>query len=192
MENPRDEEIVEEVLGGKTYRFNDLMERYQQLVFRTCLGFVHSKEDAEDISQEVFLNVYQSLSRFRGQAAFSTWLYRIAINASLNHLRKQARRQRYGLFFPVHRETSDSERQNHIASEEGNPEQDMVKKEQYLALKKSLEKLPEKQKTAFVLSRYEEMSQREIARIMNTTEGAVESLLQRAKQNLIKHFSRMQ
>ena len=83
-----DVEIIRLIILGEKEKFRLLMEKYQPLVFRTCLGFVHNKDDADDLTQEVFIQAYQSLSSFKGEAAFSTWLYRIAVNASLNRIRQ--------------------------------------------------------------------------------------------------------
>ena len=83
-----DNELIHEILSGKTYLFKDIVEKYRQMVFRTCMGFTHNEEDAGDLTQEVFINAYQNLKKFKGQSAFSTWLYKIAINASLNFTRK--------------------------------------------------------------------------------------------------------
>jgi RNA polymerase sigma-70 factor, ECF subfamily len=74
-----DAEIIKLILQGDKGKFAILVGQYQQLVFRTCMGFLHNKDDAEDLTQDVFIQAYQSLSRFRGNAAFSTWLYRIVI-----------------------------------------------------------------------------------------------------------------
>jgi len=86
-----DIEIIELILQGDREKFRILVDQYQQMVFRTCMGFLHHKEDAEDLTQEVFIRAYQSLSRFKGDSAFSTWLYRIAVNASLNKVRKSSK-----------------------------------------------------------------------------------------------------
>ncbi|HOW41538.1 MAG TPA: sigma-70 family RNA polymerase sigma factor, partial [Bacteroidales bacterium] len=85
-----DNEIIDLVLAGERDKYRLLVERHQQMVFRTCMGYLHNRDDADDLTQEVFIQAYQSLSRFRKDSAFSTWLYRIAINASLNRTRRQA------------------------------------------------------------------------------------------------------
>ena len=83
-------ELIKLILQGERDKFRIFVEKYQQLVFRTCMGFVHNKEDADDLTQEVFIQAYQSLPDFKMKSAFSTWLYRIAVNASLNKVRKSA------------------------------------------------------------------------------------------------------
>ena len=83
-----DSEVIKLILQGDKEKFRILVEKYQQMVFRTCMGFLHNKDDADDLTQDVFIQVYQSLPRFKGESAFSTWIYRIAVNASLNKIRK--------------------------------------------------------------------------------------------------------
>jgi RNA polymerase sigma-70 factor (ECF subfamily) len=86
-----DSEIIRLILQGDQDKFRVLVERYQSMIFRTCMGFLHNKDDADDLTQDIFIKSYQSLPGFKGEAAFSTWIYRIAVNASLNKKRKDAR-----------------------------------------------------------------------------------------------------
>src|SRR5690554_7603014 len=83
-----DQDIIANIRRGDKQAYRLLVERYQQKVFQTCMGFVHHEEDAADLTQEVFIKVYEKLDAFRGEAAFSTWLYRMAVNHSLNAVRK--------------------------------------------------------------------------------------------------------
>lgn len=178
-----DLEIINQVKAGDTEKFGLLVDKYQKMVFSTCIGYVHEKEDADDLTQEVFINAYQALPTFRGKSAFSTWLYRIAVNASLNHGRKK---EPHGLLTRI---TSVFSRQGVNeqvieVSDTDNPEESLIRQEEIEKLGRAIDSLPEKQRTAIILSKYEELSQREIAEIMDTTEGAVEALIQRAKANL--------
>lgn len=177
-----DHEVIRLVLDGQRDLYRMLVERYQQIVFRTCMGFVHDKDDADDLTQEVFIQAYQSLSTFRREASFATWLYRIAINASLNKVRKSSRNSLFRLM------DSLSGADRHMAvipdMETEDPEKIIIRREHHEWIQRALDSLPENQRTAIVLSKYENLSQKEIAVIMNTTEGAVEALIQRAKANL--------
>jgi RNA polymerase sigma-70 factor (ECF subfamily) len=166
-----------------------LVERYQPLVFRTCMGFLHHREDSDDLTQEVFIRAYQSLASYKGDASFSTWIYRIAINASLNKVRKTT-----GSLFLQQLEAvfGSDKRRDPPVSETENPENILIRSEQRELVTKALNSLPENQRTAFVLSKYDDLPQKEIAEIMNTTEGAVEALIQRAKANLRKKLSSFQ
>src|SRR5664279_915290 len=83
-----DGEIVKQILKGDRDLFRMLVDRYQPMIFRTCLGFLHNKDDSDDLSQEIFIQAYQALKTFKGNSSFSTWIYRIAVNAALNKVRK--------------------------------------------------------------------------------------------------------
>lgn len=183
-----DNEIINIILQGNRDRFQTLVERHQTMVFRTCMGFLHNKDDAEDLTQDVFIQAFQSLGSFQKQAAFSTWLYRITVNASLNQVRKTSKspilhRLNDLLSFGKEKEAPlpfyDSE----------DPESIIIRNETNNWVQEALDSLPENQRTAIVLSKYDDLSQKEIADIMNTTEGAVEALMQRAKTNLRKILS---
>ncbi len=176
-------ELIKLIIQGEREKFGIFVEKYQQLVFRTCMGFVHNKEDADDLTQDIFIQAYQSLPEFKMKSAFSTWLYRIAVNASLNKVRKSAGTsfiQRLESFFASENQTAGQL----IVSDMEDPENIIIKKEHSRWIQKALDSLPENQRTAIVLSKYDDFSQKEIAEIMNTTESAVEALLQRAKKNL--------
>lgn len=178
-----DIEIIDNILEGDRNSYTILVERHQTMVFRTCLGFVHNKDDADDLTQETFIQAYQSLKSFKGEASFPTWLYRIAVNASLNKVRRSSKfnfLQRFESFFGSAKGTDTAYPDLHTED----PENILIRAEQQEWVQRALDSLPEKQRTAIVLSKYDELSQKEIAEIMNTTEGAVEALLQRAKTNL--------
>jgi RNA polymerase sigma-70 factor, ECF subfamily len=179
-----DHDIIRLVLNGNRQLFRVLVEKHQSMVFRTCLGFVHDKEDAEDLTQDVFIQAYQSLSGFREDSSFSTWIYRIAVNTSLNRVRKNARNpilHRIDAFFP-HVQGKDL---LSLFPDTVDPESILISQEHNKWIQNALDSLPENQRTAIVLSKYDDLPQKEIAEIMKTTEGAVEALIQRAKANLI-------
>lgn len=178
-----DIEIISSILAGDRNSYAILVERHQSMVFHTCMGFVHNKEDADDLTQEIFIQAYQSLKSFKGEASFSTWLYRIAVNASLNRVRKTSKTGLLSRLNTLLGNDPKSERNFQVAHQE-NPEELLLKSEQAKWVQEALDSLPEKQRTAIVLSKYDELSQKEIAAVMGTTEGAVEALLQRAKANL--------
>lgn len=182
-----DSEIIRSVLSGNRNDFRKLVERYQQRVFRLVIGFVHDKEEAEDLTQEVFIRAWQSLDKFRGESSFTTWLHRIAINISLNHTRKKSGNLLYGrisAFFGM-----ENEQEIQIPLNEENAEEALIREEHSAWLKRVLDSLPENQRTAIILSKYDDLPQKEIASVMNLTEGAVEALIQRAKKNLREKLS---
>ena len=178
-----DHEVIAMILRGNPNKYRVLTEKYQTMVFRTCMGFVHSRDDADDLTQEIFIQAYQSLKSFKGEAAFSTWIYRIAVNASLNKVRKNLRNpilNRIDSLFIVGKEREITL----PAYDTEDPESILISKEKSKWIQDGLDSLPENQRTAIVLSKYDDLPQKEIAEIMNTTEGAVEALIQRAKANL--------
>lgn len=178
-----EEQIIQEILEGDSSKFKLLVEKYQSMVFRTSMGFVHNKEDAEDLTQDIFIRAFQSLSSFQGNSEFSTWLYRITVNTSINHLNRIKNR---GL---LHFAEDILQNIFNRASDDKNPEQQLEQSEHDNVIRKAIDALPEKQRTAFVLSKYDDLPQKEIAAIMQCSEGSVEQLLQRAKSSLQKKLS---
>ncbi len=161
--------------------FKEMVETWQNMVYNTSLGFLQNEEDAEDISQEVFIKVHQSIYSFKGQSKLSTWIYRITVSKCLDHLRKKKRKKRFAFMQGLYSNGND------LAIEPPDFVHPGIKtenKEISVALFKAIDKLPPNQKTAFVLNKIEELSYREISGIMDSSESAVDSLLQRAKKNL--------
>lgn len=181
MGNNKELEIIGEILNGNTERFSVIAQDYAEQLFRVALGYMHSKVEAEDIVQDVLIKAYNSLSTFKGESKLSTWLYRITVNTCLNELSKRKRRFLFSTIEEV---------QNSFINygDQKNPEQQLIEEETNRKVRKAIDTLPEKQKTAFILQRYKELSQKEISEIMQISEGAVEQLLQRGKSNLKKRL----
>jgi RNA polymerase sigma-70 factor (ECF subfamily) len=151
------------------------------MVYNTALGIVQNADDADDITQDVFIQVYQSVSSFKGESKFSTWLYRIVITKSLDHIKKKKRKKRFGFMQSLFGNNSDEE----IHPEEFNhPGVLMENKERAAELFKALQQLPDKQRIAFTLHRLEAQRHQDIAAVMELSVTAVESLIARAKGNL--------
>jgi RNA polymerase sigma factor (sigma-70 family) len=171
------------------YNLQQLVETYKRLVFNTAINFLQHREEAEDITQEVFIEVYQSLSTFKEQSTISTWIYRITVNKCLDHLRAKKRQKRFGFLTSLfHPESGEVLME---VSHFDHPGIEMEKKEKAQFLFKAIESLPENQKTAFILWHIEELPQKEIAEIMQSSVKAIESLLQRAKANLRKELEKI-
>jgi RNA polymerase sigma-70 factor, ECF subfamily len=183
-----DEELIDRILKGDKQSFRIIVEKYQKMVFSAIMGFLHNKDDADDLTQEVFIQAYLSLNRFRGQSAFSTWLYRITINASLNKIRKSKRFNFSERLIRLFGQEKSEDINIQIPDSE-TPENLLIKGEFRAIVNRALDSLPGNQRTVMILSKYDDLSQKEIASIMKTTEGAVEALLQRAKANLRKKLS---
>lgn len=169
--------------NGEEPAFKELVILFQDKVFNTALGLLQHHTEAEDIAQEVFIQVYRSIGQFKGDSLLSTWIYRITVTRALDHLRSKKRKKRFGflssLFGDDNKPVYEPEDFNH-------PGVQKERKEDAALLFKMIDQLPENQRTAFILNKVEELSYREIAGILNSSESAVDSLLQRAKQNLRK------
>ncbi len=158
------------------------------MVLNTCFRFVMNKEDAEDISQEVFIEAYRSLDSFRQESKLSTWLYRIAVTKSLDHLRKKKRKKRFSSLKRVIGINDPAEELPMPSNE--TPAEVLSGNERVEVLQRALDALPDNQKTAFLLSKYDGYSNQEIAEIMQTSVSAIESLVHRAKKNLQKQLEK--
>lgn len=179
-----DIEIMQKTADGDREAFNALMKKYKQMVYSVCYGFVKNSSDAEDISQDVFLSVYKNSTHFKYKSKVSTWIYRIAVNRSLNYTRKKKLISLFGV-----------KPEEKIISPAGrNTEADfnLEKSEKAEIIRKALNRLPKNQRIAFTLSTVEGISYKIIAEIMKCSVSAVESRIHRAKMNLqkklIKYF----
>lgn len=176
-------ELIQALQQRQQAAFTILVDRYKDRLYNTILGFVQNFEDAEDIVQDVFIKVYQSIHQYKGEAKLGTWLYRIAVTHALDHLKKKNRKKRLGGILSVF---GLGENEAISPGEFNHPGVIAEKKEQAAILFNAIQQLPESQKTAFVLQKVEGLKQPEIAAILKVSEGAVESLLSRAKANLKK------
>lgn len=180
-----DRTLHQELRCGNPAGFQQLVELHQSKVMNTCYGFVHNREDAEDIAQEVFLEVYKSIESFREDAKLSTWIYRICVTKSLDFLRKQKRKKRFGRLKQLFGKTQDLIEQIPAPLTE-TPHAHLEKQERAEILRQAVESLADNQKIAITLNKYEGFSYQEVAEIMGTSVSSVESLLHRAKKNLQK------
>jgi len=165
----------------------EIIDQYQDRVYNTCLGFLKNPDEAKDMAQEVFILVFKNLGKFKGDAAYSTWIYRIAVNACLEHVRNSKRKKRSASLVQI---DSNAEREMTINSFY-HPGVELENKERSVILFHAIDQLPELQKTAFTLHKVEGLSYEEIGKIMKKSLSSVESLMHRAKQNLrikLKHY----
>ncbi len=161
-----------------------LVDLHGSRVFNTILGMLQNRHDAEDVTQEVFAQAFTAMAGFRGEAKLSTWLYRLAVHKSLEFLRTKRRKKRFSVLFNLfdpQQLSPDDE-----PPDFQHPGVLLEKKEQAATLFRAIERLPEQQKSAFVLHKVEDLSYAEVAAILDISMSAVESLLFRAKQNLRK------
>ncbi len=180
----QDKNLLENLRNGDASAFRNLVDSYQEKVRNTCYRFVRNVEDADDVAQEVFIQVYESLAHFREDAELSTWIYRIAVNKSLDFIRKRKRKKRFTQLTSLF--GFNEENEEIVLSNNSNPGQDMEEKERKQILDSAINQLPENQKTVITLSKYEGFSNKEIAAIMELSLSSVEALMHRAKKNLHK------
>ncbi len=179
-----DQELLRRAGEGDHEAFRQLVEKHQEKVFRVCLGFLRNPQDAEDLAQEIFFNVYRNAPKFRGDSEVSTWIYRIAVNSCINRLRKE---RRLGWLSFVGALTGPGSLER-IPNDDDSPESLLERRELQEIFGRALGRLPANQRTAFTLHRIEGLSHEEIAGILGCSVSAVESRVHRAKLNLQKHL----
>ena len=177
--------LVEKLKQGDETAFKTIVETWQKMVYNTALGIVQNAEDAEDIAQETFVQVYQSIGSFKGESKFSTWLYRITIAKALDHERKKKRKKRFAFVKSIFGEESQI-----VVNPPDfhHPGVVLDKKENAAVLFRAIAELPENQRIAFTLHKVDGLSYQEVSEIMNTSVSSVESLMHRAKTNLRKRL----
>lgn len=176
-----DSEIINRIKTGDKNAFGEVVKKHQGMIINTCYGFVMRKEDAEDIAQNVFIEAYKGIENFRENSKISTWLYRIAVNKSIDFLRKEKRVKRFGQFTNIFDGNQHSLK---ITESNNNPYEKIVSKERLSVLNAAINKLPKNQNIAFRLSKFDDLPGKEISEIMNLSLSSVESLLHRAKIKL--------
>jgi RNA polymerase sigma factor (sigma-70 family) len=174
-------QLIISLKANQASAFKYLVEHYQGRVYNTVLSIVQQPNEAEDLTQEVFIEVYQSIGGFRGDAKLSTWLYRIATSKALEAYRKSKTQKRFSFLTSLW--NSNNEIQHHPPEFE-HPGVILENKERSKILFNAIAKLPNNQKIAFTLCHVEGLSYQEIAEVMQNTVSSVESLLFRAKGNL--------
>jgi RNA polymerase sigma-70 factor (ECF subfamily) len=186
-----DQELITGILNRDKQVIQFLVGKYHKQVIKTAFHLLQNMDDAEDLAQDVCIEIIESARSFKGNSSLSTWIYRLTVNKSLNFIRKNKRKQLVKQF-----ESFFSKGDDDVSSRVAEPsehDKTFENNERKQILEKAINSLPENQKTAFILSKYEELSYKEITEIMNISLASVESLLQRAKQNLQKklivHFS---
>jgi RNA polymerase sigma factor (sigma-70 family) len=167
--------------------FTELISEFGNRVYNTVLGILQQSEDAEDVSQEVFIEVFQSIHQFKGESKLSTWIYRISVSKSFEFVRRRKRKKRFAVIQSLFGMESVLPSKEHAHFY--HPGVQLENKERSAILFIAIDALPENQKTAFVLHKLEQLSYAEIAEVMKVTLGSVESLMFRAKQNLQKSLS---
>lgn len=183
-----EEELISGLRNGEESAFKELVTRFQDKVFNTALGLLQHHTEAEDIAQEVFIQVYRSVQQFKGDSLLSTWIYRVTVTKSLEFIRSKKRKKRFGFLSNLF---GDDNKPLHEPEDFNHPGVQQERKEDAALLFKLIDQLPENQRIAFILNKVEELSYREITDILKTSDSAVDSLLQRARQNLRKKINEL-
>lgn len=177
-----DQEIIQALQQKSETAFRTLVDQYKDRVYNTCLGLLQNPEEAEEAAQDVFIEVYKSVDKFRGEAKLSTWMYRIATTKSLERIRKQKTQKRFAFFQSLTGGDKDYETTSHATFE--HPGVLLENKEQAQTLFNTIKTLPENQRIAFTLHKVEGLPYQEIAEVLGTSVSSVESLMFRARKSL--------
>ncbi len=180
-----EKEIIQKIIAGDETAFRTLVETHQSLVVNTALGLVHNLADAEDIAQEVFIEVFRSIHKFKADSKISTWLYRIAVNRSLNFIRDNKKNRWFQSFDEIVK-AKNTAILNMTATKTDEPGFELENRQRATILHEAIDTLPQNQKVAFTLSKYEDLSNQEVSEVMELSVSAIEALLHRAKKNLQK------
>ncbi|MEM0965887.1 MAG: sigma-70 family RNA polymerase sigma factor [Verrucomicrobiota bacterium] len=177
-----DSRLIERVKAGNIAAFDLLVHKYKKRIFAIIYNMTSNREDAADLTQECFIKAFRSLNRFKGRSQFFTWLYRIAVNATLSHLK----RNRYRRFFSFESLNEDGISPDLAAalSSKIQTERPLLLKELQEKLNEALQSLSPKHRTVVVLFEIEGLSHEEISEIVQTSVGTVRSRLHYAKQQL--------
>jgi RNA polymerase sigma-70 factor (ECF subfamily) len=171
-----DEELVRLVLAGDTEHFERIYRRFYSRAYRMAYGMVGTRAGAEDLAQEIFMRVYQRLGEYRGEASFATWFYRLAVNQSINYLRKQ----RSG----IKQDQAEDVAQLTLPAESNRIEDGVLQRQLQLQVDKALQSLKPKLRMVVVLRDIEGLNYQEIAERTNCSMGTVASRLNRARKIL--------
>ena len=178
-----EQEFINQLIQGKQTAYSQLLDEYQQKVFGTCISFVPNREDAEDIAQVVFLEVFKSISNFKGDSKLSTWIFRIATNKSLEFIRKKNTKKRFGFMQRIVGSEIPIDQTNYF-TEFDHPGILMENKEKSATIFKAIDSLPDSQRVIFTLAKIDGKSYQEIVEITGKSLSSVESILFRAKKGL--------
>jgi len=175
--------VVDRVQSGEVAAFDELILRYRGRVYGMVYHMTSNREDAADLTQDAFIKAFQSINRFQGQSSFFTWLYRIAVNATLSHLRKHRLRTFFSLEKVDENDRPSAEVIEALTDHSG-AERGTLVKELQERLNEAMQKLSIKHRTVVTLFEIDGLSHQEIAEIMNCSVGTVRSRLHYAKQQL--------
>ena len=171
------------VKGGDDSAFDYLVRKYRRAMISFMYRMAHNSATAEDLAQEVFLRVYRSRANYEASAKFSTWLYRIATNLGVNHAR-DTRHERPENVTNLDEPDEESGQTLDLADKAPNVEQEILQRERMVAIRQKVEALPDRQRLAVLMHKYQQMDYKQIAEVLKLSESATKSLLFRAYETL--------
>lgn len=180
--------FIKELKSKSPEAFSKLLDDFQQKVYATCISFVPNVEDAEDIAQEVFVEVFNSIAKFKGDSKLSTWIYRITTNKCLEFIRKRNTKKRFAFLQSITGNAIPFDKTNYF-TEVNHPGIQLENKELNTTLFKAINSLPESQCVVFTLHKIDGKSYQEVAEITDRSLSSVESIMFRAKKNLQKQLA---
>ena len=189
MADDTDQQLVDRVLAGDKNAFNLLVLRYQHRVAALVGRFVHDPQEAEDVCQEAFIKAYRALSLFRGDSAFYTWLYRIAVNTAKNYLVSRNRRPPAS---DLDYEEAEAIETGGVLQELESPESNLLTTKLEEVIHQAIAELPEDLRTAFTLREFAGLSYEDITEVMNCPVGTVRSRIFRAREAIDKKIKEIQ
>lgn len=178
-----DAEVMLELRAGNMAAFDVLLQKYRKPIVHFMFRMVHNQAVAEELAQEVFLRVYRSRETYRAEARFSTWLYRIATNLGVNHAR-DTRHERSASTVYLDEPDAETGTTPDVADATPSAEANILRRERMMAIRQHVMALPERQKTAVLMHKYEGMDYKQIGEVLKLSESATKSLLFRAYQTL--------
>ncbi len=192
MDKEREEILVQRIKQKDQAALREFVGYYKDKLFRLAMGFVHDYYLAQDIVQEVFIKMWQNIDSWKeGNARLSTWLYKVTVNHSLNKIRDNRDKLHVEDISQFTRTNDDGTVEIQIQDTDKDPHQFVENKELAQILKKAVNALPRKQRIAFVLSKYQNMSSKEIAEVMDLSVSNVDVIIHRAKKNLQKQILKL-
>lgn len=177
--------LIKRALAGEQRAFSEILQRYRASIYNLIYKMVHNKEETEDLVQEAFIKAFSSLATFNEEYAFSTWLYRIAINNSIDHFRKK-KLKTFSMDTPI--ESKDGPIHREFSDNSYLPDDPLLNNEKNKLIEEAIAKLPEKYRVSIILRHREEKSYEEISQILNIPLGTVKARIFRAREMLKKQL----
>ncbi|MEJ6791801.1 MAG: RNA polymerase sigma factor [Lacinutrix sp.] len=178
-------EFIVQLKNKSEQAYNKLLDDFQQKVYATCISFVPNTEDAEDVAQEVFVEVFKSIHKFNGVSKLSTWIYRITINKCLEFIRKKNTKKRFAFLQSITGNAIPMDKTSYF-TDMNHPGVVLENKENSEIFFYAINKLPEAQRVVFTLHKIDGKSYKEVSEIIDKSVSSVESLMFRSKKNLHK------